>query len=188
MGIRLSCPNGHRLNVKEFLAGKRGICPQCGAKFIIPVAQSTTEMMSAFAGARENVEVLSSSEPGAQSIIIAVADSPTGESIEPPPVTLQPVGQTPVTTSSVDGAGPIIVTRTVNPSRPATGYELRRERNRRNQVTLAIVLLLAVAILAVVLIVVLQNGSQQPAAPAAESAKVSSMEWIPHLVQASRVT
>jgi hypothetical protein len=36
MGIRVYCPNGHRLNVKSFLAGKRGICPRCGAKFDIP--------------------------------------------------------------------------------------------------------------------------------------------------------
>jgi hypothetical protein len=37
MGIRLQCPNGHKVHVKSFLAGKRGICPQCGAKFDIPV-------------------------------------------------------------------------------------------------------------------------------------------------------
>ena len=36
MGIRFECPNGHRLNVKAFLAGKRGICPDCDAKFVIP--------------------------------------------------------------------------------------------------------------------------------------------------------
>ncbi len=30
------CPNGHKLNVKAFLAGKRGICPDCDAKFIVP--------------------------------------------------------------------------------------------------------------------------------------------------------
>lgn len=36
MGIRFSCPNGHRLNVKAFLAGRRGICPYCGVKFTIP--------------------------------------------------------------------------------------------------------------------------------------------------------
>ncbi len=40
MGIRFHCPNGHKLNVKTFLAGKRGICPHCGAKFEIP-AEST---------------------------------------------------------------------------------------------------------------------------------------------------
>jgi len=189
MGIRFSCPNGHNLNVKEFLAGKRGVCPQCGARFVIPLASQTTpELMSSFAGARENVEVLSASEPGAQSAIIAVADFPTSESIELPPVTLQPVGPPPVTPGPVHGAGPIIVTKAVDPSRPATGYELRRERSRRNQVTLAIILLVAVVILAVVLIVVLQDGSQPPAAPAAETTKASSLESLPHLDQASRVT
>lgn len=40
MGIRFYCPNGHKLNVKSFQAGRRGICPFCGAKIIIP-AQST---------------------------------------------------------------------------------------------------------------------------------------------------
>jgi hypothetical protein len=37
MGIRFYCPNGHKLNVKTFLAGKRGICPKCGEKFEIPL-------------------------------------------------------------------------------------------------------------------------------------------------------
>lgn len=36
MGIRFFCPNGHKLNVKSYQAGKRGICPHCGAKFTIP--------------------------------------------------------------------------------------------------------------------------------------------------------
>lgn len=40
MGIKCFCPNGHRLNVKSQLAGKRGICPQCGAKFVIPGSES----------------------------------------------------------------------------------------------------------------------------------------------------
>ena len=40
MGIRFYCPNGHKLNVKSFQAGKRGICPYCGAKIEIPT-QST---------------------------------------------------------------------------------------------------------------------------------------------------
>ena len=37
MGIRFLCPNGHRLNVKAFLAGKRGVCPHCAAKMMIPL-------------------------------------------------------------------------------------------------------------------------------------------------------
>lgn len=37
MGIRFYCPNGHKLNVKEFLAGQRGICPRCGVSVNIPL-------------------------------------------------------------------------------------------------------------------------------------------------------
>ena len=36
MGIRFYCPNGHKLNVKEKLAGKRGICPHCQVRLLIP--------------------------------------------------------------------------------------------------------------------------------------------------------
>lgn len=36
MGIRFHCPNGHKLNVKSFLAGKRGYCPKCNVKLRIP--------------------------------------------------------------------------------------------------------------------------------------------------------
>lgn len=40
MGIRFFCPNGHRLHVKSFLAGKRGICPHCRSRFEIPFADT----------------------------------------------------------------------------------------------------------------------------------------------------
>ena len=40
MGIRFFCPNGHKLNVKEHLAGKAGFCPECGTRLVIPY-QST---------------------------------------------------------------------------------------------------------------------------------------------------
>lgn len=36
MGIKFHCPNGHKLNVKSFLGGKRAICPACGAKVLVP--------------------------------------------------------------------------------------------------------------------------------------------------------
>ena len=36
MGIKFYCPQGHKLHVKAFLGGKRGICPQCGSKVRIP--------------------------------------------------------------------------------------------------------------------------------------------------------
>ena len=38
MGIRFQCPNGHKLNVKADLAGKRANCPECGVKLVIPAA------------------------------------------------------------------------------------------------------------------------------------------------------
>jgi hypothetical protein len=40
MGIRFLCPNGHKLNVKSGLAGKRASCPECGAKLLVPVASA----------------------------------------------------------------------------------------------------------------------------------------------------
>jgi hypothetical protein len=42
MGIRFFCPNGHKLNVKDFQAGQTGICPVCGVKSPIPL-KSTRE-------------------------------------------------------------------------------------------------------------------------------------------------
>ena len=36
MGIKIKCPNGHELNVKEKYAGKTGLCPQCQAEVQVP--------------------------------------------------------------------------------------------------------------------------------------------------------
>jgi len=46
MGIRVCCPNGHKLNVKETQAGRRGVCPHCGAKFMIPGSEGAAEAES----------------------------------------------------------------------------------------------------------------------------------------------
>ena len=37
MGIRFYCPNGHKLNVKAFQGGQRGVCPHCGVGVDIPL-------------------------------------------------------------------------------------------------------------------------------------------------------
>jgi hypothetical protein len=37
MGIVSFCPNKHRVKVKDELAGRKGICPTCGARFRIPL-------------------------------------------------------------------------------------------------------------------------------------------------------
>jgi len=36
MGIVAYCPNRHRIKVKDELAGRKGICPECGVRFRIP--------------------------------------------------------------------------------------------------------------------------------------------------------
>jgi hypothetical protein len=36
MSIRVMCPNGHVLNVKDDLAGRSGLCPTCKARVQIP--------------------------------------------------------------------------------------------------------------------------------------------------------
>lgn len=36
MGIVAYCPNQHRIKVKDELAGRKGICPECGIRFRIP--------------------------------------------------------------------------------------------------------------------------------------------------------
>ena len=38
MGIVSFCPQGHRVKVKDHLAGKKGVCPTCGVRFRIPLA------------------------------------------------------------------------------------------------------------------------------------------------------
>ena len=38
MGVVAFCPQGHRVKVKDELAGRKGICPECGARFRIPAA------------------------------------------------------------------------------------------------------------------------------------------------------
>ena len=43
MGIKFHCPKGHKLNVKAFLAGKKGVCPKCGAKVMIPTVSEGGE-------------------------------------------------------------------------------------------------------------------------------------------------
>lgn len=76
MGIRFFCPNGHKLNVKAFLAGKRGICPHCGAKVRIPT-QSTLERESESSDPSENSAVAESNDT-------AATEPPTAGDLLPP--------------------------------------------------------------------------------------------------------
>jgi len=74
MGIRFYCPNGHKLNVKEFQAGRKGICPYCAAKFVVPLEstrKSSKELReeqaasAAEGGAVPEPPVMHQADPGA---------------------------------------------------------------------------------------------------------------------------
>jgi hypothetical protein len=39
MAIRVVCPNGHTLQLKDSFAGRTGLCPVCKAKVRVPVPQ-----------------------------------------------------------------------------------------------------------------------------------------------------
>ncbi len=41
MGIRVECPNGHLLNIKEKYAGKKGLCPKCPGQVFVQVPDVT---------------------------------------------------------------------------------------------------------------------------------------------------
>ena len=47
MGIVAYCPHGHRLKVKDDLAGRKGICPECGTRFRIPLESQPEPTVSA---------------------------------------------------------------------------------------------------------------------------------------------
>ena len=66
MGIRFFCPEGHKLNVKSFLAGKAGFCPHCNARVEIPL---TSTRPSSKAAAEEQLIPLA--RPGDQEAVLA---------------------------------------------------------------------------------------------------------------------
>jgi hypothetical protein len=43
MGIRFFCPNGHKVHVKAYLAGRKGHCPKCGTIVTVPSVDSLPE-------------------------------------------------------------------------------------------------------------------------------------------------
>jgi hypothetical protein len=178
MGIRFTCPNGHKLHVKAFLAGKRGVCPQCGAKILIPSVEEPQPLAAAHspgsAGKSNQFEAVPSNRDhtadiGSQSIIIAVAEKPLAQA--PPPAAEQSGAVRIQSGAAVDAATPpappppsVIVTESMPPVSPAVRYVAHRERSRRNQLTIAVTLLVAVIVLAIVLLWVLQRGSGQTSA------------------------
>lgn len=121
MGIRFYCPNGHKLNVKEFQAGRRGICPYCGAKIQIPLQStrpSTREEMQAAAAMGEAALAGQGPSgiplPGAPMAVPGVPGAPGGMSPANDPALLAtpgyqaapawPASGTPATAPTLPGA------------------------------------------------------------------------------------
>ncbi len=104
MGIRFYCPNGHKLNVKSFQAGRRGICPFCGAKIIIPT-QSTRKSSKA--------ERAAGGAPEAEHEVVLQPESGAGPAVRqaaPLPQDKPGGGPTPS-----DGAAPLAPTAAAAP-------------------------------------------------------------------------
>jgi hypothetical protein len=85
MGIKFHCPNGHKLNVKAFLAGKKGVCPKCGTKMRIPEASEPglvdselEETEAAHSPAKSN-----GSGAGAAATLVAPAPAAPAVSVAP---------------------------------------------------------------------------------------------------------
>jgi hypothetical protein len=170
MGIRFTCPNGHKLNVKDHLAGKRGICPSCGTKFVIPSVADSQE--PAIPQRNEHEHAPRSASAGAQtappSIVIAVAEPPAplrsnANVIEP---ITSPAESVPLLPESLPEAEPApqVVAESTDPAPAVSKYVAHRQRNRSKQTTIAILLLLVVIVLAAVLFWVLRSGV--PSGPA----------------------
>jgi len=179
MGIRFSCPNGHRLNVKEHLAGKRAICPSCGAKFVIPAAGESNDDASpgigVDAGLAQSTSVASPAGP--PSIVIAVADAPQSSPSVAPAAPAASVNATekrqdesapPIPVVALKQS-PFVVSQSDRPEPTVSKYVAHRIRSRRLQTNIAIALLIAVVVLGIVLIWVLtgepENASDRGIKP-----------------------
>jgi hypothetical protein len=124
MGIKFHCPNGHKMNVKSFLAGKKGVCPKCGVGVEVPLvsdgdaapipaAASGTGSPATSDTMADDAEVPSIAVGIAAEIESAVAVGSNGKSPKKSSATMPPViAQNPLAiwytcTQSGDRYGPV---------------------------------------------------------------------------------
>ena len=176
MGIRFLCPNGHKLNVKTFLAGKRAICPDCGARVLVPSpadelpaeARQIGTSQSEAIPSLEPVPEFSFADTASTSVVIAVASADSLPPAESPAATQSPADFTlpPLPDSIVAVLKAPAADTDAELASNDTTIQLRRERTRRKQILFAIALLVLVLVLAVVLVIVMkQNLDPLPAEP-----------------------
>jgi hypothetical protein len=97
MGIKFRCPNGHKLNVKSFLAGKKGVCPKCGTSLRIPSASteggdSDVEQGAAAVGVSTAAAGPIGSNGASQSAPVAAQPAAIPAASAPGPATVRAVG------------------------------------------------------------------------------------------------
>lgn len=91
MGIRFYCPDcGRRLNIKAFLAGKRGICPHCDSRVLIPMESQLPADAPKY---RPTSDRASSLRVGAAATVSASA--PSAVPVVPQPAAMSTTEQTP---------------------------------------------------------------------------------------------
>ncbi|MEX2113295.1 MAG: DUF4339 domain-containing protein [Pirellulales bacterium] len=101
MGIKFSCPNGHKLNVKNFLSGKRAICPKCGARVVVP----TIEEAERAAGAPDEMAASAAAGTASTTIEIVIDEASEQGSAAPPPRVEQSRGnRAPATQDAISSA------------------------------------------------------------------------------------
>lgn len=81
MGIVSYCPNRHRVKVKDDLAGKKGICPTCGARFRIPLESQPDPATLQDTGP---AELEPTANPAPAPVASAIAVPAAQESASPP--------------------------------------------------------------------------------------------------------
>ncbi len=73
MGIKFRCPNGHKLNVKSFLAGKRGVCPDCQSTFRIPEEPGGSDIQAV---ALPSLKPVNGAAVTEEAVAVAIAPAP----------------------------------------------------------------------------------------------------------------
>lgn len=109
MGIRFTCPNGHKLNVKSFLAGKRGVCPQCGTSVRIP-DESQADDNDDSDSDEPKLPVIPTSGPASA--------GPSSTTIPVGPAPAAPIGRPSVLPSVPPGPVPAVVPASAAPAFP----------------------------------------------------------------------
>lgn len=187
MGIRFLCPNGHKLNVKSFLAGKRAICPDCGARVLVPfpneqppadaIETRTTTIAPAPAFAAQPIY-----EPvdiSSASVVIAVEPS----SLAPPDVMPSDIpaaaagGADEIPESIIAAVAPVSEVDLPTGVAPDAAQIVHRRKAQRRQMLIAATLLVTVVILAVVFVWVLRR-SERPAAEPPAVAPATSQSFL----------